>query len=94
MTDYFEGRKRIADTWGDLLITLAGEDPVERITRGQELLDSLLTMQADAAEVRRTAVRQLRMEGWKLREIAEATGLSHQRVSQIEVGADRKEKAG
>jgi len=67
-------------------------DPVEQINLGMDLNKQLLDAQGRVAEVRRMAVRQLRMEGWTLREIGEQTGLSTQRVSQIEAGADRREK--
>lgn len=68
-------------------------DPIEQIVEGQALNEALLAAQAEVAKLRREAVRTLRMEGWKLREIAEATGMTHQRVAQLEAGMDRKDKA-
>ena len=82
------------DTITDILNRIElGFDPIEQVKMAHDLNQALLEVQGEVALVRRRAVRQLRMEGWGLRKIAEQTGLSHQRVSQIEMGADRKEKA-
>lgn len=70
----------------------ANYDPIEQVTLGQDLNQAMLDGQAAVAQLRRGAVRTLRMEGWKLKEIGDAAGMTHQRVSQIEAGADRKEK--
>jgi DNA-directed RNA polymerase sigma subunit (sigma70/sigma32) len=64
----------------------------ERIILAAELNNVLLKAQGRVARVRRQAVRSMRASGFTLVEIADKVGLSHQRISQIESGADRKEK--
>jgi DNA-binding transcriptional MerR regulator len=68
-------------------------DPIEQINMSLELNQAMLDCQHASAGLRRQAVRRLRADGWTLKSIAEQTGMTHQRVSQIEQGVDRKEKA-
>ena len=71
---------------------LAGLDPFTALERSQAVLDELRDAQASVGEIRRSAVRQLRDEGWLLREIADRLGVKPQRIHQIENGYDREEK--
>ena len=83
----------LKDTLADILNRVElNFDPVEQVILAAELNTAFLAAQNEVAEARRRAVRTLRMQGWGLREIGDATNMSHQRVSQIEMGADRKEK--
>jgi DNA-directed RNA polymerase specialized sigma24 family protein len=72
--------------------TLRNLDPITRIGVSLVLYEDLLEAQAAVAAARRAAVRELRAEGFTLREIAEATGLTHQRVAQLQTGYGRQEK--
>jgi len=65
---------------------IAREDPIDVIAQGSELIDASKMLSSRGASLRRAAVRQLRAEGWTLREIASATGLTSARISQIETG--------
>lgn len=86
-------RDDLDDTFADLANQLElNFDPVDQVIEAHKLNQALLDGQGVFAETRRRAVRTLRMQGWTLKDIALATGMSHQRVSQIEAGADRKEK--
>lgn len=71
---------------------LGGLDPVEAITELDEIRLGLLESQQLVADLRRRAVRTLRSEGWTLKQIADATGLTTGRISQIETGFNRKER--
>lgn len=64
----------------------------EKIVVANKVNDALLEAQARVAAIRRAAVRQLRADGYTLREIGDLTGLAPQRISQIELGYGRKEK--
>lgn len=61
-------------------------DDIQIIVKAQDVANALLVAQGQVAALRRSAVRSLRAEGWTLREIAEATDLTPQRVAQIEKG--------
>ena len=74
------------------IATLKHSDPVEGIVEGGEVHKELLGLIAESAAVRRSHVRHLRANGWTAREVADAAGISYQRVYQLEAGADRKEK--
>ena len=67
------------------------QDDTDVVKRSADLNQVFLDAQGDVARLRREAVRRLR-RSYSLREIAEMTGLAHQRISQIERGMDRKEK--
>lgn len=64
-------------------------DPTDQIMEAEHMQRALLEEQNRVASIRRAAVRSLRANGWTLREIAEATGLTYQRVAQIETGKPR-----
>lgn len=84
-----------ADIRGSLaepLRRLGERDPVELINLSNDCNAALLEAQHTIASLRRGAVRQLRSEGFTLREIAEQTDMTVARVHQIESGYDRKEK--
>ena len=72
---------------------LVALDLMTQVVEASNVNDALLDLQSEVAAVRRSAVRTMRASGLKLREIAEGTWLTHQRVAQMERGADRKEKA-
>lgn len=65
---------------------------LDQVQLCQELNTALLDGQAQIATVRRQAVRALRIEGFTLKEVAEATGMSLQRVHQLETGWSRPSK--
>lgn len=54
--------------------------------------DALRAAVAEVSAHRRMAVRNLRIGGWTLKEIAEVLGTTPQRVHQLESGYDRQEK--
>ena len=74
------------------IATLKHGDPIESIIEGSELHTELLGLIADSAAIRRGHIRYLRANGWSGRAVADAAGISYQRVYQLEAGADRKEK--
>lgn len=65
----------------------------EQLTVANDVMDQLRAITAEVSGIRRAAVRDLRMLGYSLAEIAEMTGTSLQRVHQIESGYNRKEQA-
>lgn len=66
--------------------------PLDQIALCQELNAALLDGQGQLAAVRRSAVRQLRADGMTLRDIAKETGMSMQRIHQLEVGVTRNKR--
>ena len=65
----------------------------EKFLGSPKLNDVLLDAQRKLSEMRRAAVRELRMQGYTLKEIGDlAGGMSPQRVAQIEVGYTRQER--
>ena len=71
---------------------LAGLDPFMLLAKSNDAIDALHDAQARIGAMRRRAVRQLRAEGYTLREIAEPLGVKPQRIHQLEIGYDRHEK--
>ena len=71
---------------------LGRHKPIQAILLAPEANQRLLDAQAKVALVRRQAIRQLRADGWRLKDIAEATGLSEQRIYQLEIGQDRRDR--
>ena len=69
---------------------LAELDAVGRIKDSEPVREALLEIVGEVARVRRTAVRELRSEGNTLKELAEMTDMSPQRLHQIESGYVRK----
>ena len=65
-------------------------EPSKRITMAFTLTEQLQDIQAEIAAQRRAAVRQLRADGWKLAQIAQAAGVTVSRVKQIEAGYGRR----
>ena len=74
------------------IATLKHGDPIESIIEAGVVHQELLGLIADSAAIRRGHIRYLRANGWSGRAVAEAAGISYQRVYQLEAGADRKEK--
>lgn len=72
------------------LDSLSELDAVGRITDSEPIREALLEIVGEVARVRRTAVRELRLEGNTLRALADMTGMSPQRLHQIESGYVRK----
>lgn len=71
---------------------LAGLDPFTILIVSNFVNDALLDGQHQVAAMRRRAVRELRAQGYTLREIGEQIGVKPQRIHQIESGYDRLEK--
>jgi hypothetical protein len=80
------------DKWEGVRDALWDLDVIEEIVQSNQVNQFLLDMQGDVAEHRRQGVRMMRQSGWTLKAIADATGMTHQRVSQLEQGNDRKDK--
>lgn len=74
------------------LSRLRRHKPIQAILLAPDVNQRLLDAQAEVAQIRRQAIRQLRGEGWRLKDIAEATGLSEQRIYQLEIGQDRRDR--
>jgi DNA-directed RNA polymerase specialized sigma24 family protein len=93
--------ERSADDWralmhaaiSNVLNELSSLSEEDQIVHSASVNTALLDAQAEVAMARRAAVRALRLQGMTLRDIATATGLTPQRVGQIEGGLGRKEKA-
>lgn len=87
-------------TWGPLVLEALRPvlddyrrlDCWEQAEQAEQLNAALLKAQKRVAQLRRSAVRELRAEGYTLREIAERLGISPPRVMQIEQGYNRAEK--
>ena len=60
------------------------DDPSEDLTYREMVRQASLVATADRARVRRDElIRQLRAEGWTLRDIAQGAGISHNAVAKI-----------
>jgi DNA-directed RNA polymerase specialized sigma24 family protein len=64
----------------------------ERLVEANTLIEQLREATATIAESRRAAVREMRVDGYTLREIAELIGTTTQRIHQIESGYNRHEQ--
>ena len=62
---------------------------VERLTEAEELIEELRVASARLGANRRSAVREMRADGYKLREIADILGVTTARIYQIEIGYGR-----
>jgi DNA-directed RNA polymerase specialized sigma24 family protein len=71
---------------------LAGLDPFTLLAKSNAAGAALLDAQARIGQLRRRAVRQLRAEGYTLKEIGDVLGVKPQRIHQLETGYDRTEK--
>lgn len=67
------------------VVKLRKMDPWEAITVAAQINQELLVAQGEVAAVRRTMVRQLRMDGWTLAAIGERLNLTPQRIRQMEL---------
>ena len=56
----------------------------KRLDMARELSDQLQEVQTQIATARRSAVRELRADGWTLADIAKTAGITVSRVKQIE----------
>jgi DNA-directed RNA polymerase specialized sigma24 family protein len=65
----------------------------ERLVAANSVLDELRNLMSAVADSRRVAVRELRTDGYSLKDIADMVGTTPQRIHQIESGYNRKEKA-
>lgn len=81
-----------SDAIRPIIDAVRNEGPVDAILLAQQINEALLSAQGEVAMLRRSAVRQLRGEGWTLREIGEAVGLTTSRVAQLEAGMSRHDK--
>lgn len=79
----------------------AAERPLERlrglpalsgIVVAAEVNQVLLDLQAEVASIRRQAIRDLRASGHTLGEIGTMLGMTPQRVHQLEIGYDRRDR--
>jgi DNA-directed RNA polymerase sigma subunit (sigma70/sigma32) len=68
-------------------------NPLQQVTVASEMNEALLDAQATVAALRRGAIRTLRSNGYTLNEIAQQTGMTPQRVHQLEIGHDRRDKS-
>jgi DNA-directed RNA polymerase sigma subunit (sigma70/sigma32) len=87
-----ELRVRVNKALAPILRSIAKEDPYDVIAQAGWLTEALREPSAQAATLRRQAVRVLRAEGHTLRDIAKETGLTSGRIAQIETGYDRGEQ--
>lgn len=71
---------------------LAGLDPFDILTKSNAVLEALHEAEAQVGAARRGAVRELRAQGFTLKQIADVVGVKPQRIHQLEEGYDRKEK--
>lgn len=73
-----------------VLVSLSELDDLDVLVRAEHLQRALLEATAEIAKLRRQSVRSMRRGGYLLREIAEQSGMSTQRISQIEAGYSRR----
>jgi len=66
---------------------------LDQITIATQLNEVLLDAQSQVASIRRGAIRTLRADGYTLSEIAGQCGMTPQRVHQLEIGVDRRDKS-
>lgn len=66
--------------------------PLDQIVLAAKVNDVLLAAQSRVAGIRRGAIRTMRASGYTLSEIAKQTGMTPQRVHQLEIGHDRRDK--
>ncbi len=85
-------QEQCRDGLAAVLAALQRQDTVQAILTAEEINRELLDAQAAVAATRRSAIRELRTQGFTLKEIGNLVGLSHQRIYQLETGYGRKEK--
>lgn len=71
---------------------LRGLPFLEAILLAPDVNQVLLDAQAEVAAIRRHAIRELRASGYTLQELADKLGMSPQRVHQLEIGVDRRDR--
>ena len=64
----------------------------ERLVEANTLIEQLRDATATIAESRRSAVREMRIDGYTLKEIAQIIGTTTQRIHQLEAGYNRREQ--
>jgi DNA-directed RNA polymerase specialized sigma24 family protein len=70
-----------------LLASITGQaDPVDHAVAAGQLLSGLAAATAQAAEVRRAAVAELRNAGWSHADVATALGLSRGQAQSLAAG--------
>ena len=65
---------------------------LDQVTMAAQLIEVLLDAQSQVASIRRGAIRALRADGYTLTEIGGLCGMTPQRVHQLEIGVDRRDK--
>ena len=65
---------------------------LDQIVLAAELNEVLIDAQSQVASIRRGAIRSLRADGYTLSEIAREVGMTPQRVHQLGIGHDRRDK--
>jgi DNA-binding NarL/FixJ family response regulator len=71
---------------------LGGLDEFDLLLKSNDAIAALTEAQHEVGLMRRRAVRELRAQGYLLKEIAERLDVKPQRIHQIESGYDRAEK--
>lgn len=74
------------------MVRLERQKSLDQIVLASELNEVLLDAQSQVASIRRGAIRSLRADGYTLSEIAREVGMTPQRVHQLEIGQDRRDK--
>ena len=74
----------LVNACGSTLRRLRRQPAVRRLEMAHELADQLRQIQAEIAAARRSAVRELRREGWTLATIADHANITVSRVKQLE----------
>jgi len=77
---------------GPSLDRFARLSPLDQIVTAAKVNEVLLDAQSRVAGIRRGAIRTMRSNGYTLNEIAQQTGMTPQRVHQLEIGHDRRDK--
>jgi DNA-directed RNA polymerase specialized sigma24 family protein len=83
---------QIGDALDSTLQRFQALPPSERLTTSNLLMEELKVVTSQLASSRRAAVREMRSEGYTLKEIAEIADTTIQRIHQIESGYNRHEQ--
>ena len=83
---------QIGDALDSTLQRFQALSPSERLTTSNLLMDELKAVTSQLASSRRAAVREMRSDGYTLKEIAEIADTTVQRIHQIESGYNRHEQ--
>lgn len=79
----------ITKATSEILVWLNELPPMRKAKAATELTEECQALQIKLSDARRSAVRQLRADGWTLAEIGAQYGLSISRVKQIETGTNK-----